>query len=393
VTDFLSPLQSLQEGYWFKLICGASFQHLPAIRSLTLAYALAGADCIDVAADPAIIATAREALAVADKLIGISRQKGFKPGNSPWLMVSLNDGEDPHFRKAEFQAANCPADCSRPCEAICPAEAIVFQNHPSGVIDTLCYGCGRCLPICPIQNISTRSYVYTPDVISPLILQAGVDAIEIHTQIGRLSDFKRLWRSLSPQAHHLKLLSISCPDGEGLIDYLWSLQETIAPLPCALIWQTDGRPMSGDIGAGATRASVKLGEKVLAANLPGYVQLAGGTNAHTVPKLKALGLLPNKNSTIVSRKISGIAYGSYARSLLLPVLNQLEAMEIEPLNVIQRLSPHFESATVSSPTIDRDPLLRTRSATRLETVPSLLWQAVELSHTLISPLKSSPQKK
>ncbi|MGL6283561.1 MAG: 4Fe-4S ferredoxin, partial [Microcoleaceae cyanobacterium] len=50
------PLHSLQHHQWFKLICGASFQELNVIRNLTLVYALAGADCIDVAADPAVIA-------------------------------------------------------------------------------------------------------------------------------------------------------------------------------------------------------------------------------------------------------------------------------------------------------------------------------------------------
>ncbi len=387
----MHPLQSLNEGHWFKLICGASFQHLPAIRSLTLAYALAGADCIDVAADPAIISTAREALAVAGDLAEMAKQRGFAAGNSPWLMVSLNDGEDPHFRKAEFQAANCPSDCPRPCETICPAEAIVFQNQFSGVIDNICYGCGRCVPICPIQNISTRSYVYTPEAISPLILQAGVDAIEIHTQIGRLADFKRLWKAIAPQIHHLKLLSISCPDGESLIDYLWALHEAVAPLPCALIWQTDGRPMSGDIGDGTTKACIKLGQKVLAANLPGYVQLAGGTNAHTVPKLKTLDRSSDKNSTIVPRRISGIAYGSYARSLLLPVLNQLEAMETAQLDFASVRQHSGVLGTTSA--IDRGFTTRIRSATHLEAIPDLLWQAVELAHTLISPLKSSTQKK
>ncbi len=384
MTDFLNPLHSLKEGHWFKLICGASSHHLPAIRSLTLAYAIAGADCIDVAADPAIISTAREALAVASNLAEEAQEKGFAAKNSPWLMVSLNDGEDPHFRKAEFNAANCPINCSRPCESICPADAIVFDRPDqfSGVIDTLCYGCGRCLPICPIQHISTRSYVYTPEVISPLILQAGIDAIEIHTQPGRLADFKRLWAAIAPQVHHLKLLSISCPDGEDLIDYLWALHETISPLPCHLIWQTDGRPMSGDIGAGATRACVKLGQKVLAANLPGFVQLAGGTNHHTVPKLKTLGLLKNKNSTIVSESIAGIAYGSYARSLLLPILNQLDAMESQPLNVAQTM---YSSSTLSKAALQ----LNQPSPTRLEARLALLWGAVEAADRLVSQLKFS----
>ncbi len=384
MTDFLNPLCSLKEGHWFKLICGASSHHLPAIRSLTLAYAIAGADCIDVAADPAIISTAREALAVASNLAEEAQQKGFAAKNSPWLMVSLNDGEDPHFRKAEFNAANCPIDCSKPCESICPANAIVFDrpDHFSGVIDNLCYGCGRCLPICPIQHISTRSYVYTPEVISPLILQAGIDAIEIHTQPGRLADFKRLWSAIAPQVHHLKLIAISCPDGEDLIDYLWALHEIISPLPCQIIWQADGRPMSGDIGIGATRACVKLGQKVLAARLPGFVQLAGGTNYYTVPKLKTLGLLKNKSSTIVSELISGVAYGSYARSLLLPILSQLDAMESQPLNVAKTMYHSSLSPGAASRPNQLSP-------THLETSPALLWGAVELADRLVSQLKFS----
>ena len=68
MTDLYYPLRSLKQGHWFKLICGASYQHLPAVRNLTLTYALAGADCIDVAADPAVISAAKAAIAVADRL-------------------------------------------------------------------------------------------------------------------------------------------------------------------------------------------------------------------------------------------------------------------------------------------------------------------------------------
>lgn len=356
--DFNLPQRSLNQGHWFKLICGASFQHLPAIRTLSLVYALAGADCVDVAADPAIVSTAREAFAIAHRLAPEARDRGFTP-SIPWLMVSLNDGEDPHFRKAEFNPEICPLDCSRPCESICPATAITH----AGVIDDRCYGCGRCVPICPIDQIVTRSYVYAPEVVSPMLLKAGIDAIEIHTQVGRYDDFKRLWNAIAPGTNQLKLIAISCPDGEGLVDYLWALYELINPLPCALIWQTDGRPMSGDIGDGATRACVKLGQKVLATGIPGYIQLAGGTNRHTVPKLESAGMLHNKDSTPVSRWVSGIAYGSYARSLLSPVLTQLETMEMLPLSV------------------------RSNSCA-IETVPDLLWQAVDLASELVHQIKS-----
>jgi Fe-S-cluster-containing hydrogenase component 2 len=327
------PVNSLTQGTWFKLICGASFGHLPAIRNLAIAYTLAGADCIDVAADLAVIAIARDGINVAAKLAQTSQKHGDSGLNPPWLMVSLNDGADPHFRKAEFDSTQCPADCPRPCEQICPADAISFTDTQPGIIDSRCYGCGRCLPICPLGLITTRDQTATPELIFPLLLAGEIDAIEIHTQPGHLADFQRLWRILAPVAHHLKLLAISCPDDGDLISYLRSLHRTLAdtyhpqPLPFSLLWQTDGRPMSGDIGAGTTHAAIKLGEKVLDAGLPGYVQLAGGTNHYTVPKLRELELLPK---TTGGKHLHGVAYGSYARVRLAPLLDKLDLATINP---------------------------------------------------------------
>ena len=382
MTDLLTPLQSLKRGNWFKLICGASFQHLPAVRNLTLAYTLAGADCIDVAADPAVIAATQEALLVAQSLTEDAQMRGFAfTGDLPLLMVSLNDGEDPHFRKAEFNSQDCPSDCSRPCEKICPAQAISFNNtkdDASGVIAEKCYGCGRCIPICPYSIIYTKSYISTPREIAPLIMSTGIEAVEIHTQVGRLAEFQRLWAAMTPWADKLKLVAISCNDGEGLIDYLKAIYDVIVPRPQFLIWQTDGRSMSGDIGDGTTIATVKLGQKVLTANLPGYVQLAGGTNSYTVPKLKAMGLLndfrlpildfglqdnnPKSKIQNPKSKIAGVAYGSYARVLLSPILDQLESKEV----------------------INTD----SQSNIRLEAEPELLWEAVRLAHDLVSQIKS-----
>nr|WP_208491967.1 LdpA C-terminal domain-containing domain [aff. Roholtiella sp. LEGE 12411] len=382
-----APLQSLKQGNWFKLICGASFQHLPAVRSLTLAYTLAGADCIDVAADPAVIAAAQAALQVARDLARDAQERGFGyKGNLPFLMVSLNDGEDPHFRKAEFNSTECPTDCPRPCEKICPAQAIVFnriRDEFSGVVSQKCYGCGRCIPICPYGIIYTSSYMSTPGAIAPLVMSTGIDAVEIHTKIGRIAEFQRLWQTISPWADQLKLIAISCPDGEGMTDYLHAIYDLITPLQSALIWQTDGRPMSGDIGDGTTLAAVKLGQKVLAAKLPGYVQLAGGTNSYTVAKLKAMGLLKRREEggsgrvgqwdssssphpRIAASSIAGVAYGSYARVLLSPILDQLENKEVSNTSI---------KATI-----------------RLEEDDVLLWQAVKLAHSLVSQLKSQQER-
>lgn len=376
MTELYYPCNSLREGNWFKLICGASFQHLPAVRHLTLAYTLAGADCIDVAADLAVIAAAKDAIAVAKVLGKDAQVQGFGYRHQPLLMVSLNDGEDPHFRKAEFNPILCPSDCPRPCEKICPAQAIIFQDTSdafSGVIDGRCYGCGRCIPICPQQLIYTRSYVSAPSSFAELIVEAGVDALEIHTKVGHFADFKRLWSAIAPWVDQLKLLAISCPDGEGLIDYLWSLYHLIAPLPCPLVWQTDGRPMSGDIGSGATRAAVKLAQKVQSANLPGYVQLAGGTNHHTVAKLKAVGLFRSNECGYAPKAnqayIAGVAYGSYARVLLAPILDELEKGKGQAIET---------NSEPSQPAFGQ-----------LEATPELLWQAVSSAYGLVSQLKSA----
>ncbi|MFM5889659.1 MAG: circadian clock protein LdpA [Dolichospermum sp.] len=368
MTDLLAPLQSLKQGNWFKLICGASFQHLPAVRNLTLAYTLAGADCIDVAADTAVIAATQEAFMVAQSLTKVAQKRGFAfTGNLPLLMVSVNDGEDPHFRKADFNSQDCPSDCLKPCEQICPAQAILFNNtkdERSGIIKEKCYGCGRCVPICPYGIIYTKSYVSTPGEVAPLIMSMGIDALEIHTQVGRLAEFQRLWAAMTPWVDKLKLLAISCNDGEGLIDYLKAIYDFIVPRPQFLIWQTDGRSMSGDIGDGTTIATVKLGQKVLTANLPGYVQLAGGTNSYTVSKLQAMGLLNDFGCQDHNpkSKIAGVAYGSYARVLLSPILDQLESKEV----------------------VNTD----SQSNICLEDRPELLWEAVRLAHTLVSQIKS-----
>jgi Fe-S-cluster-containing hydrogenase component 2 len=354
VDSLHSPLNALQNGHWFKLICGASFQHLPAIRTLALVYTLAGADCIDVAADSAVIYAARSGIEAAQALLNAN---GSGAISQVWLMVSLNDGEDPHFRKAVFDPQHCPTDCPQPCVSICPAQAIAFSPSQSGVMEERCYGCGRCLPICPVGHIETRSQPATPASIQPLVKDGLINALELHTQVGHEAEFQHLWQQIQPMLPHLEILSVSCPEDEHALEYLNVLYGLMKPLPCPLIWQTDGRPMSGDIGAGATRATIKYGERVLRSPLSGFVQLAGGTNRHTVLKLKERGLLRRTFLELEREQpwISGVAYGSYARSLLTDIQTQLEALP--------------------------------QSSYHLEDYPNLLNIGVNLAKQLITPLK------
>ncbi|MEO1591287.1 MAG: LdpA C-terminal domain-containing domain [Cyanobacteria bacterium J06632_22] len=329
-----TPLTSLQRGQWIKLICGASYQHLPVIRDLALVYTLAGVDCIDMAADAAVVSAVRRGVEAALSLTD-TVPNGFH--HRPWLMVSLNDGVDPHFRKAVLRPETCATNCSQPCVSVCPTAAVepVLGQRPVEIFAERCYGCGRCLPICPAGVIVSESRQVGVDAIATQLLP-HIDAIEIHTQPGRQSEFDQLWRVLAPAAIKLKLVAVSCPDGPNHLSYLRQIYEILRSSPTELLWQTDGRPMSGDIGAGTTHAAVRLAQTVLNAGLPGYVQLAGGTNAHTVTLLKRQGLLSltsrieDTAAAVVpseTRTVAGVAYGSYARRLVLDYLTETGSIE------------------------------------------------------------------
>jgi hypothetical protein len=171
--------------------------------------------------------------------------------------------------------------------------------------------------------------VSTPGAIAPLVISTGIDAIEIHTKVGRLAEFQRLWQVISPWVEQLKVLAISCPDGEGIVKYLQSISDLISPVP---YFNLANRRPSYEWGYWRWHhiSTIKLGQKVLTAKLPGYVQLAGGTNSYTVAKLKAMALLnrvgehSDPQTPRSSASIAGVAYGSYARVMLAPIIEQLE---------------------------------------------------------------------
>ncbi|XP_078444227.1 uncharacterized protein LOC144713504 isoform X2 [Wolffia australiana] len=345
------PIQSLRRGDWVKLICGASFEDAADVRNLSLLYALAGVDCVDCAAESSIVNAVVEGLEAAMAIAPIPR---------PWVMISINDDEaDVHFRKAEFDPENCPIDCARPCERVCPASAISLNMIPAeakspdassppfvlqgGVIIERCYGCGRCFPVCPYDKIRSMTYIRDVAATSELLRREDVDAVEIHTSGRRPDLFRDLWSSLGDSLHHMKLIAVSLPNsGESTVSAmndLYSIMES--DLQCHNLWQLDGRPMSGDIGPGATKQSVDFAVHLAAAHHrpPGFLQLAGGTNAHTVNSLKKAGLFRTKSNfdRVVGSAscsggdamIGGVAFGGYARKGVGRVLSQLPRGRLE----------------------------------------------------------------
>ncbi|XP_048496914.1 uncharacterized protein LOC104888450 isoform X2 [Beta vulgaris subsp. vulgaris] len=279
------PQESLQKGNWVKLICGASFEDVVDIRNLSLVYTLAGA----------------------------------------------------------FDPLDCPLDCSRPCEAVCPADAIVLRKEDAlegGVINERCYGCGRCLPVCPYDKIKAITYLRDAVTAAQLVRRNDVDAIEIHTNGRQTVSFEEFWNEMGDSVSHLKLIAISLPDvGKATTTLMSTMFSIMRPnLSCYNLWQLDGRPMSGDIGRGATREVLAYAVRLAATEdrPPGFLQLAGGTNAHTVNGLKEKGLfqirrnledgiLAEQMSGSCNSLISGIAYGGYARKIVGRILRSMQS--------------------------------------------------------------------
>jgi Fe-S-cluster-containing hydrogenase component 2 len=311
------PDLALGLGIWRKWIGGAGNHDLAALEDLAGLTTLAGAHCLDVAFHPAAVAAVRR---------GITWALGQGVPREPWLMVSLNDGEDPHFRKAFFDPALCPPSCPRPCARVCPARAIGLRG---GILDDRCYGCGRCPGACPLGLIVEAPIELDADAVVEGLRQLRPDAVEIHTRQGRTDAFARRLDQLARAGVPLRRLAVSCAESpprpvDGVPafgPYLWSLYALMRARGWRPIWQLDGRPMSGDLGVGTARVAVALLRRWRDGLPPGPIQLAGGTNAATLPLLAREGLA----GPPAAGGVAGVAYGSGARALLVPWLEQAEA--------------------------------------------------------------------
>ncbi|XP_028753517.1 uncharacterized protein LOC114713099 [Neltuma alba] len=272
----------------------------------------------------------------------------------------------------EFDQEDCPTDCSRPCENVCPANAISLQENTGlgspyeiqiprdGVITERCYGCGRCFPVCPYDKIREVTYVRDAITTADLMKRDDVDAIEIHTSGRQTTPFRELWTALGDSVKYMKLIAppgfwVSLPNGgNSTISSMNEMFSTMKPnLQCFNLCQLDGRPMSGDIGREATKETVAFAVQMADArddSMPGFLQLAGGTNAHTVDGLKKEGLfqttIVTKNSDYATSRagsadsshalIGGVAHGGYARKIVGRAMRAMQSQH----GVVARIEDH-----------------------------------------------------
>jgi ferredoxin len=268
-----SMLAALAQRRFFKLIGGGSLTEADKIAALAQAYALGGADCIDIAPDLAVIEAVDQAL-----------QQLESP--RPVLMISLPLDPDPHFRKIELAEPDC-IRCGL-CLPECPTEAIGLPEALE-ISQALCYGCGRCVPVCPTNALSLLPF-QVESQIEAALSHPAVQALEIHSRYAdplMLAAFLERWQ---PQLQD-KLLALCFRPAEippeQLLAFCQVAQQKSA-LPILL--QIDGAPMSGTEDPQASRpaleAAVRMAELLQSQPHCPPITISGGINRHTALLLK-----------------------------------------------------------------------------------------------------------
>ena len=148
------------------------------------------------------------------------------------------------------------------------------------------------------------------------------DAVEIHTAPGRAEAFESTVAAVNSAQLPLWRMGVSCGieghglTAEALASELWQRHACLRRYGQRPLWQLDGRPMSGDVGPGTARVAVALWRELLPWAPPGPLQLAGGTNSHTIRYLSG------------DNGPAGIAFGGIARKLLQPWLLEAQARHV-----------------------------------------------------------------
>ena len=269
----------------FKLVCAAGNRNIDEIEKLVMLYSLAGCDVFDVCASPEVIDAAKRGLRLS------------KIENNRYICVSLGIKDDPHTSKAKINS-NCKK-CNV-CVGICPQNAIVDYI----VDNSKCIGCSKCISSCKYNAIDSFQTEFDIKKELPILIDKGIDCIELHASGVDSSDFLSKWNDIKSLYNGMMSLCIdrSKLGNDGVINRI----KSILPSDKKIIIQADGYPMSGGKDDfKSTLQAVAMAEVIQNANLPVYILLSGGTNSKT-----------NELAKLCKLNINGIAIGSYARKIV-----------------------------------------------------------------------------
>jgi len=267
-------LGSLENKTFFKLIGGGSLTESSLLAEAAKAYALAGADCIDITPEPQVLAAVSRTLAL------------LPAGQQPVVMVSIPLDADPHFRKIDLDESACIA-CAL-CVPVCPTDAFAL-GEALEITQSLCYGCGRCVPVCPTEALSLHPFHVTVHLQAALTHPA-VGAIEIHSRYAdpyMLASFFERWG----MALQDKLIALCFRPQLLAVEQSLAFIEAAAQFsPFPLILQVDGEPMSGtadrEASLPALQAAADFFPSVAARFNRVFATVSGGINAYTADYLQ-----------------------------------------------------------------------------------------------------------
>lgn len=325
-------LSALAERRFFKLIGGGCLTEADTVARLSAVYAAAGADCIDIAPEPAVLSAVKA-------LLDILPAKTPRPA----LMVSIPLDPDPHFRKIDLAEPDCIL-CGA-CVPICPTEAIEISPAGLDISQPLCYGCNRCVTVCPTEALSLAPFLMK-ETLTPVLASPAVDAVEIHTRYadpcmanGFLADYEPLLRD--------KVIALCFRPDQVDPDQWLNFTQVFLDRFEAVLLQVDGQPMSGSDKPEASLAAIsaaRLAKQHLdAAGMNVPITISGGINTHTAAYLREP---PN-------RFIAGVGMGTIARRHVWHYLNPSDVRAgIDSARSLvgsfQALSPLLSKTTLKS---------------------------------------------
>jgi ferredoxin len=296
----------LENGKFFKLVCGAGNEDEEYVKRLVYVYAKAGCRVFDISARISILETAKSGAALANV-------------EDAHYCVSVGIKGDTHIAKAEISNSYC-TKCGN-CARTCPNNAIYFPN----IIDNKkCIGCGSCIKKCPTGAIKMYEKDVNVKEILPKMIEQGVEILELHIMGNDDKDLEYKWSVINEC--NPKFASI-CVDRSkmGNFELLEKIKSMIKERTSyTTIIQADGIPMSGsEDDFKTTLQAVAMGEIIQNEKLPVYIVLSGGTNSKTAELCRLCSINSN-----------GVAIGSYARKIVSKYINDKNFWNDENLQKI-----------------------------------------------------------
>ncbi len=293
----------LQQGRFFKLICGAGNEDAEEVYKLSLVYTLAGAASIDLSARPEVVAAARRAVTEAQAMAHAFPIRTVTP---PFLTVSVGMPGDAHVRKARILSDRC-TQCNA-CIPVCPTDAIPDMLV---ILETRCIGCGACSVACQDDAIGYAHKEVEMERTLIACLEAGAENIELHASVPDHEPTLKEWMLIT-QLLPESFVSV-CLDRGYLSNHALRtrIERMLERAPGRMMVQADGIPMSGGRDDyNTTLQAIATADIVAKTKLPVHILLSGGTNAKTMELAAACGV-----------PCAGVSIGTFARHMIYEFIN------------------------------------------------------------------------